>query len=139
MRSRSKNETLGLLRETLRSQLSLKASAESEGAAGAAEPGRAGGAAHLPPPASHLSSPLETATTGPSVHARGQPHRTPCSNTTSSPRIKRAFHPLPPAHLKVEGGLGKSWCLDSWVLMVDLSVTTTVSAGSLAAAPLRER
>lgn len=54
---------------------------------------------HGSPPSSHLLPLVEMATAGPSVHAQGQPH---CSNTTTSPYIKRAFHQLPPAHLKVE-------------------------------------
>ena len=119
----------------MRSQPSLKASAESEDAAGVAEPRRAGGTDQHPPPTSHLPSLLETATTGPSGCAQGQPRCTLCGNTASSPRVKGAFHQPSPACLKMERGLGKSWSLDGWVLTVHLFITTAVSTGSLAAAP----
>lgn len=83
----------------------------TEGAATVAEPRRASGVAHHPPlPA--------TVTTGLSGHAQGQPHCTLCSNMAPPPHVKRAFHQLRPAHLKMERNLGSpgtqaagcSWC-----------------------------
>lgn len=113
-RKKNQNKPLRLLREMLGSQPSSKASAETEDAARAAEPRRAGGMAQHPAPSTQLPAPssqfpslLETATAGPSGHAQGQPRCNLRSDVASSPHVKRAFYQLPPAHVKMERGYGE--------------------------------